>query len=501
VSKHTEPRNLIQNLDLLSGLKSGDRIGAPKQDGLFKINGWRNDNDSIIVQAENIKSLFSTALTGKNIDKATFDKCVAAFNGLNKMLAGYQSSRGKTDQINSLRSAIYEIDKILTAAQSVLSESPSCGTNIVIAKNAIKYLDSLKLPSTNVKFNGHYKDEVDMFVGRYLRQEHRYKDQSIVNRYHSHITRKIPIDPKKPIAGGNIKENKYESYTAEQAKKLLEDHNNIRKDILTIIRNITSKSETRRQLKQLLSRVKSQYGYSDELWEILSYQFHFSDGTDEERIRLTRKAIKFGVANCYEKSAIVATHMLEATRGNKSIFWVACIKYDHCFTIIADKNLLTTRDIETKPAHEWTGDAIIVDGWTSDYYPAVDIRKSRGAFNIFKGVARKGIIRNFNQIAEDQKDKKDKEDKNKEKDMDLDSFLFEVMGAAAEDTKTTTAILVRESLSWPPTFDPGFRLAVAKSKNIDYRINTDAIKSSDLARVSDNPELLISNLSMIIKDQ
>jgi hypothetical protein len=473
MTKHTEPHNIIINLDLMAALKSGDRIGAPNKNGVFKINGWRNDNDSITIQVVNIKSVFHAALSDPSlVTKDTFDKSVAAYNGLNKILANYQEKGNKDNQSKSLREALYDIDKLITSAQAKLANLPSSGNNITLAKNAIKYLNSLDIASNNVRFNGHFKNELDTFLGRYLRQEHRFNDDHIVESFHAHLT---------------FNKNKmHDGITIAQAKALLKSYHDIRREILAILRKESSGTE--RELKNLLNREKSK-GYSNETW--IGYEFKSANKSDEERIRLARKSIKFGRGNCYEKSAIVATHMLEATRGSKSIFWVACISYDHCFAIVADKNLLTAREIETKPAYEWTGDAVIVDGWTGDYYSASNIRKRAGLFSFHKNIARRGIVQNFVDI-------KSKGNSSQAEFPDSDDEIFEIMGAAVEED-AKNAILVRESLSWPPSFDPSFRLSVAKFKNSYYKNAMESINPRVLARISAQPDLLESQIIMCIE--
>src|SRR5262249_14368851 len=70
--------------------------------------------------------------------------------------------------------------------------------------------------------------------------------------------------------------------------------------------------------------------------------------------------------NCNEKSALCATWLLENRHGNEIILWVnGSTAYDHAW-VVYDHN-----------ATHWdgtianlSGDAVVVDGWTGDYYQA-----------------------------------------------------------------------------------------------------------------------------------
>ena len=466
--KHAEGSNILTNLNIMAGLSHKDRIGSPNKNGIFKKNGWRHDEDSIVNQVKNIEDVFRAALAGDFINKKNFEICLLAFNGLNNMLSGYQTNKNKKDQSDALRAVIYNIDRLITDAQKTLSAKPVGGDNLTIAKNAIRYLKSLNIISNNVMFNGHYKNELDSFIGRHLRQEHRHNDPVVVQKFLAHIKNNHPE----------------KACNEDKAKELLMGYDTVRKSILGILRGPGSQAKSR--LKSLLDLEKAK-GYSDDSW--IAYKFLALDGSaDEERIRLARKAIKYGRGNCYEKSSIVATHMLEATRGSKTIFWVECIEYNHCFSIIADKNMLTQKDVETTPCSEWAGDAVIADGWTGDYYSANTIEKKAGLLKLHKNTARKGIIKNYQEINGNTQNRED------------DEILLELMGTGFNYKEKRNAILVTESLTWPPAYDPGFRLAVAKLKNSSYRRQIESISTSTLAHISDRPDILACELITFMED-
>jgi hypothetical protein len=90
-----------------------------------------------------------------------------------------------------------------------------------------------------------------------------------------------------------------------------------------------------------------------------------TDRADERRIRDCRRVMKTRHGNCGEKSSLCATWLLENRTGNDVILRVSASTYDHAW-VVYDHN-----------APDWDGvidhlsdDAVVVDGWTGDYYPA-----------------------------------------------------------------------------------------------------------------------------------
>jgi hypothetical protein len=86
-------------------------------------------------------------------------------------------------------------------------------------------------------------------------------------------------------------------------------------------------------------------------------------GPDAQRIRAARRAMKFYKGNCNEKSAVAATWLLENRLGNDMIVWASGGPYDHAYVIYDFRGANWDPSITN-----WNDEAVIVDGWTSDWY-------------------------------------------------------------------------------------------------------------------------------------
>lgn len=492
--KCNEGINIERNLDLMAKLKSSDRIGAPKLEGIFKKNGFRVANDSILRQSGNIKSVFEAALSQATAaNPVIIGKALAAQNGLKNMLSDYQKSSRKQSQSDELKKLIDEITDLIYDTEKRLGvtqilntgESATRIENIAIAKNAINYLKSLGIVSNNIRGNGHYKGDLETFLGRYLRQEHRYTDQNIVSKFCASYNKVAAKANKKII-------------DTAKARKMLNDIHDTRREILNILRSGQSSQKRKTDLKSLLERKKNSGDYVGDAWIQVNFT---TTKPDEQRIRLARKSIKFKTGNCYEKSAIIATHMIEATRGSKQIYWVASEGYDHCFAILADKGQLSRDDVQSKPTYEWPGNAVIVDGWTGDYYNCSEIRNKAGIFKMHKNIARKGIVNGFDSIQNREAIKREEEKKNLQKEFG-DSDMADMFGSSSPDP--IKAIDIYEDVTWPPVYDPSFRLAVASLSNKSYRGQIQAsqtqITLENLVGIATEPELMASSLILIVND-
>jgi hypothetical protein len=85
---------------------------------------------------------------------------------------------------------------------------------------------------------------------------------------------------------------------------------------------------------------------------------------DEKRIRAVRRAVQFGYGNCGEKSAIVATWLLENSDGAENILWCSSEVPNHQFVVFGHEGASWDGVLRSL-----SSDAVIVDGWSADCYP------------------------------------------------------------------------------------------------------------------------------------
>jgi hypothetical protein len=86
---------------------------------------------------------------------------------------------------------------------------------------------------------------------------------------------------------------------------------------------------------------------------------------DAQRIRGARRSMKWYKGNCNEKSSVAATWLLENRLGNDIIVWANGGSYDHAYVVYDFRGAHWDPNIAN-----WNEEAVIVDGWTSDWYPA-----------------------------------------------------------------------------------------------------------------------------------
>lgn len=293
--------------------------------------------------------------------------------------------------------------------------------NMALAKQAIRYVDKLGITSINVpvrpgSFNKSPLSKFDRFMLYYSRAETNTSPGMINYRY-----KQAKAEEMDAIGGKLLPKEKQELRT--KVTDRLQDHKAVRSQILQILHSTASKSQKKKQLTDLMKQTGFSgdgYGYD---WFI-----NRTNAVDEERIRSVRKAIKFRHGNCQEKSGIAATWLLEQTQNGKDIAWVGAQNWDHAWAVMANAGTLPGVMIGTGRYSTWPADAVVVDGWTSDWWPIHhpwDPIKGTAA-NPFQLFVRKKVL-------------------------------------AAQ-----TQIDVKEELEWPPVFAPTFKLEHAAKKNSTY---------------------------------
>lgn len=293
--------------------------------------------------------------------------------------------------------------------------------NMLLAKQAIKYVDKLGLTSVNVPFRLSYSksplSRFDCFMVKYMRSESNLSPQ-IVN---PHL--KKALDREKAAIGRKLHKDEFKA-VVDPIVAGFRDVKAVRSEILEIIHSNTSKGEKKRLLTALMDRI----GFDGDPYDI-NWFGRRTNKPDERRIRSARKAIKFKHGNCGEKSSIVATWLLEQTKNTKSIFWVSANSWDHAWVFMADAGSgLDEAMVEGQKFSSWPQDTVVVDGWTSDWYPVHHPHDPiKGTpYNPFQLYVR-------NKIREAQQD-----------------------------------ICCSEECRWPPRFAPAFKLAIAGQKNSTY---------------------------------
>jgi hypothetical protein len=305
--------------------------------------------------------------------------------------------------------------------------------NMAWAKRAIQYVNKLGITSINVPFRlGSFAESplsvFDRFMLYYTRGE---------TGLHS-VDRRLnqARDKEEDAIGGPMLATEVEQMRARIAGKI-QDTKTVKSQILAIVHGTAGKAQKKQQLKDLMKRS----GFNGDAYSYDWFRDR-TDAPDEHRIRLVRKAIKMRHGNCGEKSAIAATWLLEQTKNTKAIFWVDANGWDHMWAVMANAGTLDETTVATGKYKRWPTDAVVVDGWTHDWYPIhhpYDPIKGT-PYNPFQLHVRRGVQ--------------------------------EFQGR----------INVDEELRWPPVFAPTFRMENAGKKNSTYTA------PPKLLDVVDNPD-------------
>jgi hypothetical protein len=219
----------------------------------------------------------------------------------------------------------------------------------------------------------------------------------------------------------------------------------VRTQILQIIHSNASKAQKKKQLKDLMKQIN----FDPDTFRVM-WHWRRTAAADEERIRAVRKAVKFRHGNCGEKAAIAATWLLEQTKNAKSIFWVNANNWDHSWALLGSPGLSPIL-VSTAPYKDWPDDVVVVDGWTSDWYPL------KHPYNAIKGT-----VANPFQL-----------------------YVRKKVQAAQREVN------IKEELEWPPVFAPTFQVDHAGQKNSTYQ------RSPQLLDVTDDPSGVEEELGFV----
>jgi hypothetical protein len=293
--------------------------------------------------------------------------------------------------------------------------------NMALAKQAIRYVDKLGITSINVPVRpGSYNKSPLSLFDRFML----YYSRADTNMSEGHVNwyYRDAKEEEMEAIGGKLLPKEKQDLRAKVTGRL-QDHKTVRSQILQIIHSTASKAQKKKQLTDLMKQVGFKgdgYGYD---W----FRNRTND-PDEERIRTVRKAVKFRHGNCQEKSGIAATWLLENTKNAKTIVWVGAENWDHAWAVMANAGTLPQVMVATGKYKTWPDDAVVVDGWTSDWYPV------KHPYDAIKGTA-------------------------------ANPFQLYVRKKVQD---AQTAIEVKEVLQWPPVFAPAFRVENAGKKNSTY---------------------------------
>jgi hypothetical protein len=217
--------------------------------------------------------------------------------------------------------------------------------NISLARRCIDYVNGLNIKSNNVPFR----------LGTY----HKY------SKYHSFVLSATRCE------------------TVNVPEKVLQR----RRQVLSLLADDSKSKKTRRAAVKALmvqwgERYFKQYTDGGFFDDISRYE-------DEMRVRSCRRVVKTRHGNCMEKSALCATWLLENRTGNEIILWVGGKNYDHAWVVYDHDS----------PGWDGTianlsGDAVVVDGWTGDYYQAKHPHKfwHGGLANPFQLTVRNNVL-------------------------------------------------------------------------------------------------------------
>jgi hypothetical protein len=218
--------------------------------------------------------------------------------------------------------------------------------NIRLARRCIDYVNGLNIKSNNVPFR----------LGTYCTR----------SRYHSFV----------------LSVTRCETFGVPA--KVLER----RRQVLDLLADDSKpKRQRRAEVKALMVRWGEDY-----------FKKHTKDGffgricdrKDEARIRNCRRVVKTRHGNCGEKSAVCATWLLENRGGNENILWVQGNPfYDHAWVVFDHDAPYWDGVIAHLSSH-----AVVVDGWTGDYYQAKHPHKfwHGGLANFFQITVRNNIL-------------------------------------------------------------------------------------------------------------
>jgi hypothetical protein len=135
-----------------------------------------------------------------------------------------------------------------------------------------------------------------------------------------------------------------------------------RQVLATLAHGTKPKQQKRTEIKTMMGQ------WGDDYFRSYTPNGFYSTVTgreDEMRIRSVRRVVKTRHGNCSEKSAVCATWLLENRPGNENIHWVGGSNYDHAW-VVYDHNAPTWDGVIS----HLDSDAVVVDGWTGDYYQA-----------------------------------------------------------------------------------------------------------------------------------
>jgi len=383
---------IADNLKTLGKMQRGDMLAKADTSGrLVRKTNWltQKHNSSRTHDADlfaEIKAVLTAAESkienDQNPENEFTTLYVNAIKGLETLLQTYRSKGSKeTDLIDQLTLVLVEhvanIEKNTTGPQGVNSL-------MAVAKQTIKYVQDCRIRSTNnnfLKSGGIGWDYYDKTWDCYL----------LV----------LLVRGSSGVKVGNDK-------TLRDLKTLLID----------ISRRPISRNEKRRILAAALN---SWFGSDGGLQHLrtIRYGTNYKDFQTEwternvpkgswlrekERHKLARRALRTRFGNCGEKTAVTATHLVEATRGAIGICRVGGKEYDHDWVLISRQKKELIQGCE-QLAENGRGkqllprDTVVVDGWTKDWWglrdwfnPLGNTRQLAVRQSIRKEIANNGLF-------------------------------------------------------------------------------------------------------------
>jgi hypothetical protein len=376
----TEGRNLEANLEILGKIKRGNMLAKAGDDGkLVRKTNW-------LTQAANKEKTHDDALFDqiKTILKAAEEKIDEDPDGQKELIQQYiQANKGLEILLSTYRSKgskeTYLIDKLtLLLAEHVKNfettnskVDPTIQTLKKHAEQAIKYVNDCRIRSTNnIWGNSYFGSEYDTILfGLLVRGASSTKIGA--------SGKKLTVKDLKTVVASIVRR----PISRKEKKELLAETLN---DMMFSQYKTENENLGLKWLNAKVKGTKSSYAFfQGSMKPFISFEIkeNHTKPMEVHRIKLAKRAIRTRLGNCFDKAAVVATHLIENTKGAIEIFRVGGDgenPYDHAWVLISkDENKLwdAIYDSEKKILGQngnymklFPKDTWVVDGWTRDWW-------------------------------------------------------------------------------------------------------------------------------------
>ena len=373
----TDGDNWQVNLTILGKLDRGNMLAVASNDGkLVRKTNWltkaanknKTHDDELFRQIEDVLAFAETKID-ENPDEnlELIKQYVQANKGLEILLSTYKSKGSKET---------YLIDKLtLLLAHHVMNfETNNAKVSLnnqklkKFAEQAIQFVNDCRIRSVNNVMRGGWGN-------------------SYFGEKYDRVLFRLLVRGFSPLSGDLIPAQS----TAKDLKTILASivrmpiSRNDKKDMLAIKLNELMNDRDRLGNKALgikwLTGVKHGISlYPDDKLESFSLKNH-TNSAEYMRIKFAKRAIRYRLGNCFEKSCVAATHLIENTKGSIGIVRVSGHSYmknragyDHAWVLMSNysKDLIDAcfacKGQSGNYKNKFPKDTWVVDGWTRDWW-------------------------------------------------------------------------------------------------------------------------------------